>query len=205
MTAAEALRLCSVGSLPVDCAAIAERLGIKLTDYATCARYYQCGMEQLYGRGALGLSFADREDEVYVIALNENVRSETRQRWSLAHELGHILLGHVCADSDLSNEEERAADCFAAELLAPLTVLHFCGVSSAAEIAAVCRISDAAAEARFRELQRLRSEDSRSYRMGGECSFLATEEQRECLRRFSGFISSYITRRQRQMCYPRAN
>ncbi len=198
MTAYEALALTSADSLPVDPAAVAEHFGIKLTDYATCARYYSCSMEQLYQRGALGLSFLDDSDGVYVIAINENVRYQLRQRWSLAHELGHILLHHVDSDSTLTEAEERAADEFAAALLAPLTVLHFCGVSSAAEIASMCRISDAAAEARFRELQKLRSEDSRSYRSGGGCRFLSTDEQQDCFQRFSGFISSYITRRQRQ-------
>ncbi len=199
MTPSEALALCQTDCLPVDTAAIAEHFGFKLTDYATCTAHYSCTMEQLYRKGLLGFSFLDAEESVYVIAINENARYQLRQRWSLAHELGHILLGHLDSESDLSDMEERAADEFAAELLAPLTVLHFCGVSSAAEIAQMCRISDEAARARFRELQHLRHEDSRSYRSGEGCLFLATEEQRECLLRFGGFISSYISRKQRML------
>lgn len=199
MTVSDALTLASIDSLPVDAAMVAEHFEVKVLDYATCTALYQCSKDELYSRGRLGFSFIDTADSIYVIAINENVHYQLRQRWSLAHELGHILLGHLEGECDLSDKEERSADDFAAQLLAPLTVLHFCGVSSASEIAQLCRISEDAAQNRFRELQRLRNEDSRSYRSGGECLFLASEEQKEMFQRFGGFISSYITRKHRSL------
>jgi Zn-dependent peptidase ImmA (M78 family) len=51
-----------------------------------------------------------------------------RQRFSLAHELGHIcldhdtILPHRIVEETLSNEFEREADEFASELLMPITV-----------------------------------------------------------------------------------
>src|SRR5699024_7372806 len=48
-----------------------------------------------------------------------------RENWSLAHELGHLALGHVgvLAVEDRTVPEEGAANAFAAELLLPETRL----------------------------------------------------------------------------------
>ena len=58
------------------------------------------------------------------ILLNPN-RPISRQRFTTAHELGHILLGHIGnnmhinREQDNSKPEEQAANSFAARLLAP--------------------------------------------------------------------------------------
>lgn len=56
----------------------------------------------------------------YLILYNER-SIERRCAWTLAHELGHIMLDHSRGDS----AEEREADAFAASLLAPLPVLRY--------------------------------------------------------------------------------
>lgn len=80
-----------------------------------------------------------------------------RVRFTIAHELGHVLLGHL-GDGELtvynresSSEdapEEHTANVFASRLLAPACVLHALGAVTPEQIAAVCDISMAAA--RFR-------------------------------------------------------
>ncbi len=57
----------------------------------------------------------------WMIAVNAS-HPASRQRYSLAHELGHIVLGHerVAVGDDISAQDlEDAADAFAAELLVP--------------------------------------------------------------------------------------
>ena len=56
----------------------------------------------------------------YYILYNEKAIAR-RRNWTVAHELGHILLGH---DGE-SARDEREADAFAAALLMPLPVLHY--------------------------------------------------------------------------------
>jgi Zn-dependent peptidase ImmA (M78 family) len=46
-----------------------------------------------------------------------------RRRFTIAHEIGHLLLGHTCTDPDLDNDPEAEANQFAAELLIPLAIL----------------------------------------------------------------------------------
>lgn len=104
-------------------------------------------------------------DGVYLIAYNLNVNSKGRRRWTLLHELSHILLEHVSGTQprleDLSNrahmEMEQEADSLASCLIAPLGVAHFCNVQSAEEMRAVFGLSREAAGYIYRDLCALRA------------------------------------------------
>jgi Zn-dependent peptidase ImmA (M78 family) len=106
----------------------------------------------------------------------------------VAHELGHILLGHV-GEYHLVNREpsphddpiEQEANGFAARLLAPACVLWGCGASSAEEIAALCDISMAAARYRWERMQILLERDK----------FLRSPLERKVYKRFSKYIKLY--------------
>lgn len=96
----------------------------------------------------------------YAIFYNP-ARSIPRIRWTLAHELGHILLGHsaVCRFAQPiggKSQEDRQADQFAAELLCPGPALCRCGLRSAQELAKLCDLSAQAAEIQWTRLQRER-------------------------------------------------
>ena len=46
-----------------------------------------------------------------------------RRRFTIAHEVGHLFLGHVCSGLDIDRNNEAEANQFAAELLMPLAIL----------------------------------------------------------------------------------
>lgn len=112
--------------------------------------------------------------------------SRERQRFTAAHELGHILLGHV-GRYELVNREpepgdnpiEQAANVFASRLLAPACVLWALDARSAEEIAAVCRISHQAAAFPAERMERL-------YRRN---KFLTSPMERQVYAQFSDFIA----------------
>lgn len=88
--------------------------------------------------------------------------SPARQRFTAAHEMGHILLGHVGeyqsanrGPSGAENPIEAQANVFASRLLAPACVLWGCGVRSARDIMTLCSISRTAAEYRMAHMKRL--------------------------------------------------
>lgn len=115
-----------------------------------------------------------RGDDEYLVVYDDRIGNECRIRWTIAHELGHILLGHfveftltsffrgagVKERVGLADEEygtlEVEAHFFAAAFLSPATVIKkidACG--SAFGIMATCNISEDAAYKRLDELKRL--------------------------------------------------
>ena len=163
-----------VSALPVDVLAICRSLGVRVVEYIDpCPE--------------VGDGFSAIIDGVPHICV-ERGKSVRRTRFTIAHELGHILLGHV-GKYNLVNREpsphddpiEQAANAFAARLLAPACVLWGCGVRSAAEIAALCEISDTAARYRWGRMQILLERGK----------FCTSPIERRVYHRFSDFISNY--------------
>jgi hypothetical protein len=62
-----------------------------------------------------------KKGDLNMIFYDERVKSKERINWTIAHELGHILLGH----GDSSDTNEHQADQFAASLLIPEAVVRF--------------------------------------------------------------------------------
>lgn len=133
-----------ITELPISVSGICKNMGIKIIYYIP--KDDNSGMSMIL-------------DGEPVIFVNQNESTE-RKRFTAAHELGHILLGHV-GKYNLVNREpsgndnpiERAANIFASRLLAPACVLWGCGVKRAEDIAALCRISKQSAEYRMERMK----------------------------------------------------
>jgi hypothetical protein len=71
--------------------------------------------------GADGLTV--RRGGTYLVLYDETVESDRRRAFTLAHELGHILLAHGGGED--APVEEREANAFAAALLAPEAAVRY--------------------------------------------------------------------------------
>lgn len=101
----------------------------------------------------------------YLIVYDERVDNPQRIRWTLAHEIGHIVMGHLTefdatalSRRGLTEKEhsvlEVEAHCFAAELLAPKTIIsRFDFHNSPQGISLICDISKDAAEKRLKQIK----------------------------------------------------
>ncbi len=135
------------GKFPVDPRGIAERMHATL---ATCSP--ESG------------SIVIKDDEV-VISVNEN-ESSVRQRFTIAHEIGHWVLGHGSNFRDSPEEfltqspslVEREANAFAANLLMPKSAVQdkvFVEKASIEAMAEWFNVSRAAMKWRLRNLHLL--------------------------------------------------
>ena len=142
---------CSVTALPVDPASICKHYNYRLISYRR-------GKDAIAALGLDGLM--PRTDGFCIYSGNkcyiffDDSMSRQRQRFTIAHELGHIQLGHIGDNQHTRiNREPSAhddpieiqANWFAARILAPACVLHSLHALTPPEISHVCEISIAAA------------------------------------------------------------
>ena len=100
-----------------------------------------------------------KNKDKYILFYNNFQKNKQRILWSLAHEIGHMILGHL-TDSDCTissglskkkyKQYEAEANMFAAELLSNLFILHAFNVNSAEDIASICFLSKEASNNRFK-------------------------------------------------------
>lgn len=155
--------------LPVKIGTIIRSMhdSIKLITYSSVMKKCQISyseMVTLAGTEDAFCVFHPRKSK-YCIFYNDippKIVKSNRVRWNLAHELGHILLGHhqLCGDNKLFrrtiNDElykqlEAEADYFAQLILVPHIVLYAHHVRKELDIQRLCKISAPAAYKRMRE------------------------------------------------------
>lgn len=134
-----------VTEFPVDVWALCEQYGIVTETYRSEKESPGCCF--IY-------------DGVPMIFMDDRM-TEARQRFVCAHELGHILTGHVGAwtladdKSGIPHKiKEREAMVFAAELLMPQVVLSAIGVTTITQIRQLCDVDHRPAFYSLKELER---------------------------------------------------
>jgi Zn-dependent peptidase ImmA (M78 family) len=133
----------------------------------------------------VGVSILDKKK--WYIVYDDTVSKE-RIRFTIAHELGHIFLGHPLKlgyhartiDAD-KPETEKQADMFAIRLLAPACVIWGLGLHTAEEIQKYFNISYSAAKARASRMQVLYERNK----------FLQSELERKVYSNFEEYIRTH--------------
>ena len=140
-----------IASLPVNIVKLCKRLDIAVKYFDDDKR--EDGEAQIIG-----------DDPIIFIRRTLSVE---RKRFTIAHELGHILLGHVGKYTLVNREPaptdnpiEQQANVFASRLLAPACVLHEMRSFSAEEIIPLCGISRQSAIFRLKRLMLLEQRES---------------------------------------------
>lgn len=155
----EILLACGVDRLPVDINTIVQHLGVRVYSYRRGRELLKStGLAEVAKRVS-GLTFYAGHQPVI---LYNDAETPQRVRFTIGHELGHIVLGHVQpGEYTHQNREpqpgdsptEQAANRFAADLLAPACVLWGLDLHRAEDIAEVCKISIQAARFRAERME----------------------------------------------------
>lgn len=181
-TAWKTLIDCQVRALPIDLLQIVRHYGIHIAAYSRCSAIHQMPYEYISSDG-----FTQRAEDILIIYINDTVKSAARRRFTVAHELGHIVLGHPldtvtargAATSIRNSIQEAQANAFACGLLMPAGVLHAIGAESAGRIRSLCGVSPVAATYRADRLAELR----------GRHMFGSHPLERVVLEQFDDFIN----------------
>lgn len=146
---------CEVCELSINLAKVINHYGIYLIKYSDSdyINKHSSPTEDGYSR---------LMDNKPVIYYNDN-KPIHRIRFTIAHEIGHILLGHLSegetlhrnTEQDSSDPKEQQANVFARDLLMPAVIINQL-VYSSDDISKICNVSLQSAEIRWLRLQELR-------------------------------------------------
>lgn len=169
---------CGIEKLPVDLNHICRQLGVGVYRYGDVT---VTGETRLRGDGLLYF-----EGNRPVILFDQD-KPPARIRFTIAHELGHLILSHVAPVQQgvakqsypaAADSMETAANRFAIRLLAPACVLWGMETYTAQAISELCGISLQAAQFRAERMLVLRSRGK----------FLTSPLERQVYERFLPFI-----------------
>lgn len=127
---------CGLNGFPVNCFEILAHYGYKVYPYSKIKKQNPELYKMCVGYSEDAFHMGSRR----LIAYNDR-KPRRRIRFSLMHELGHHILDH----RNDTVENEREADYFAGNLLAPRIVLYYARLKKIQEISDLFEISSSAA------------------------------------------------------------
>lgn len=163
---------CKISSLPISLSKVCRQYGYTIVKDSHLSDKFPIHLSE----NQRSKCFIDER----VFILVKDTESIPVQWFSVAHEIGHIFLGHVPAER-LTKEQELTADRFAADLLAPACVLWGLNLHMPEEISTACNISITSARIRAERMEVL-------YTRG---KFLLHPLERQVYKQFEEFIRNY--------------
>ncbi len=177
----------NITELPVRVSKICKNLGITVISYEKG--------KQIIKEGGLEEMCSQNDGITFMGAIFYNQEcSVARQRFTIAHELGHIFM-HVKSDYNrepVSNDLyiENEANVFAARILSPACVLWGIGVTNEEQICKICNISPLAARFRMQRLNVLYEREKRFIKEKGRSCFLLSPLEKRVYTQFSDYIKA---------------
>lgn len=187
-----------VSRLPIRLNEICKALGIELRSIEDMAPEIHLENQ----RGANRTDGVARFIGETPVILYNTMNSAARSRFTIAHEIGHFILGHVekapyrevrtpvlfRSSGPPETPEESAANVFASRLLAPACVLWGLGVQDARQIERFCWISREAAEFRMARMHQLYQREQEYLETRGYSCFLIAASERLVYEQFREYV-----------------
>lgn len=177
----------NITHLPVKVSSICKKLGIPVISYEKGYEIIKTARLEKICSQSDGITFMGS------IFYNQEC-SVGRQRFAIAHELGHVLM-HT--ESKYNREPssndpfiEQEANIFASRVLAPACVLWGIGVTTAEEISNICNISIVAAKFRLQRLSALYEKEQKFIKEKGKSCFLSSSLERKVYEQFFNYIKT---------------
>lgn len=108
-----------------------------------------------------------------------------QKRYTIMHEVGHIVMKHIQNNPKYEYEAER----FAIGVLAPACVLWGLNIHTAEEISKLCNISITAARIRAQRMELLYKREQEFLKTRGRSCFLQLPLEQQVYQQFKDFIN----------------
>lgn len=115
---------------------------VRLYTYDQLMTRFGISSENFFPSSDYGYNICNLVTQKYIVAYNSK-KAKTCIRFTLAHELGHVVLGHT-KDGDKENKE---ANCFARNLLCPIPAIDGFQLATANEYQELFYVSEPMADA----------------------------------------------------------
>lgn len=154
----ETLLRAEITSLPVDLGRLADAYQIKVILYSHMDMPHFFPEEICSGDGFVLENGTEKQ-----IFINDNIHTRPRRRFTLAHELGHVVLEHDLTRIHFRNSEtdnstniqELEANVFARNVLMPAAILAALDIHTPEDIVNLCDVSWQSADIRAARLEKL--------------------------------------------------
>jgi len=132
---------CNIKSFPINCFTIIKKYGLE-------ARSYSSLDDELRNYCLL---YSDDAFKYKNLICYNDLKQSGRIKFSLMHELAHILLGH---QGDHTTTQEQEANFFASNILAPRMAIHYARCKNSNDVAKIFEITNEAAQYAFEDYRR---------------------------------------------------
>ena len=132
---------CNIKSFPINCFFIIREYGLE-------ARSYSSLDDELK---SYCLLYSDDAFKYKNLICYNDLKPSGRIRFSLMHELAHVLLEH---QGDHTPTQEREANFFASNILAPRMAIHYARCKNQNDVAKIFDITNEAAQYAFEDYRR---------------------------------------------------
>lgn len=153
-TAWEFLIKNNITSYPLDLHKIIDNNHWAVMSYKKYAQLHQVPLEDLFLNSTDGFTTVD-DDNNYLIVINEQ-NNEQRNRFTICHEIGHIILHKTFQDS---KQLEKEANMFAARILMPIILIKELNIDSPEVLASLCNVSLESANFRLKRFNKIQSRE----------------------------------------------
>ncbi len=134
----------NVCKFPLNLQRIADYNNWLISSYKDFCKSYDLLEDELLKQYPDGFT-AKTKDNRYIICYNEN-NVKQRNRFTICHEIGHIVLHQTYKNDKL----EKEANMFSARILMPMLLIKELNINTPAELAKICDVSLEAATYRIK-------------------------------------------------------
>lgn len=158
---------------PLDVFSLAKKIGMRLIPYSALTfEQYELLSRQYNMSYGFTVSYQKDGNFVYDTYYNGVDLQEPTQRFTIAHEIKHVVVGDFLK-KELTENDEALADFFAKSLLAPQAIIIQKGLSSPEEYVEQFHISQLSAKYCYSATEKRKSAFGENYLFDYEREFLA--------------------------------